>query len=75
VATVYSAWLIYAAGLTYLLMVTLLYALGIIFYIIAKKEKGDKVTFAGGEKITVIIVTAAAILAVILMAMGKISPL
>jgi preprotein translocase subunit SecG len=56
-------------------MVTLLYALGIIFYIIAKKEKGDKVTFAGGEKITVIIVTAAAILAVILMAMGKISPL
>lgn len=75
VATVYSAWLIYAAGLTYLLMVTLLYALGIVFYIIAKKEKGDKVTFAGGEKVTVIIVTAAAILAVILMAMGKISPL
>jgi arginine:ornithine antiporter/lysine permease len=75
VATVYSAWLIYAAGLTYLLMVTLLYALGIVFYIIAKKEKGDKVAFTGGEKITVIIVTAAAILAVILMAMGKISPL
>lgn len=38
-ATLYGAWLVYAAGMEYLLLSMILYALGIVFYVWARKEK------------------------------------
>jgi len=42
VATIYGIWLVYAAGPTYLLMAALLYAPGIIFFVIARRETDQK---------------------------------
>lgn len=41
-ASIYGVWLIYAAGLDYLLMSMVLYAPGLLFYLWAKMERGDK---------------------------------
>jgi len=38
IASCYAIWLVYAAGLTFLLLSCILYAIGIIFYIWAKRE-------------------------------------
>ncbi|MCE3267961.1 MAG: arginine-ornithine antiporter [Burkholderiales bacterium] len=46
VAVIYGFWLIYAGGLKYLVFSTLLYTVGTIFYVIARKEQG-KTVFAG----------------------------
>lgn len=42
IASIYGVWLIYAAGLDYLLMSMVLYTPGLIFYLWAKMERGDK---------------------------------
>ncbi|MDW5317494.1 arginine-ornithine antiporter [Rhizobium sp. PL01] len=42
VATIYGIWLVYAAGPTYLFMAALLYAPGIIFFVIARRESDQK---------------------------------
>ncbi len=42
VATLYGAWLVYAAGPNYLLMCALLYAPGILIYGWARKARGEK---------------------------------
>ncbi|MCF1439182.1 MAG: hypothetical protein LPD71_10685, partial [Shewanella sp.] len=41
-ASVYGFWLLYAAGLQHLLMTSLLYLPGLAFYIIAKRENGER---------------------------------
>jgi arginine:ornithine antiporter / lysine permease len=43
VATVYCAWLLYAAGLKYLLLSALLYAGGVMLYALAKKQRSEAV--------------------------------
>ncbi|WP_332397116.1 basic amino acid/polyamine antiporter [Vibrio metschnikovii] len=49
-ATLYGAWLLYASGLHYLLLSSLLYLPGIAFYIKAKREQGVQ-PFLGREKL------------------------
>lgn len=39
IATIYSIWILYAAGLDYLLLTALLYALGILLFVYAQKER------------------------------------
>ena len=41
--TLYAIWLLYAAGLTYLLFVGLFYLLGTPFYVVARKQAKEKV--------------------------------
>ncbi|STD05833.1 Arginine/ornithine antiporter [Dermatophilus congolensis] len=41
--TIYAFWLLYAAGLTYLLYVGLFYLIGTPFYVVARKKSGLKV--------------------------------
>ncbi|HYW77030.1 MAG TPA: arginine-ornithine antiporter [Gammaproteobacteria bacterium] len=74
VATVYGIWLVYAAGLAYLLMVALLYAPGIIFYVVARRQN-QKRLFNVWEILIAIGLVAAAIIAAVLIARGTISPL
>ena len=74
VATIYGLWLVYAAGLDYLLMCAVLFAPGILVYAKARKEHGQSV-FVGAEIIIAIVIVGLAVLAGWLMWTGKISPL
>lgn len=73
-ATLYSVWLIYAAGMSYLLMTAILYMPGILVYVKARKEHGVK---AFGRKYEIPLaacIVIASIVAAYLMATGKIAP-
>jgi arginine:ornithine antiporter/lysine permease len=74
VATIYGCWLIYAAGLAYLLMVALLYAPGIIVYWIARRETGKQL-FKPLEALLAVGLVIVAIVAAWQMWTGAISPL
>lgn len=63
VASIYGAWLVFAAGVNYLLLTMILYALGILFYIWARKEQKKRV-FTPIEIVLAIVVVGLAILAV-----------
>lgn len=73
-SALYGVWLVYAAGLDYLLMVSILYAFGIPFFIWAKKENKKQV-FTKKELLFAIFLIASCCLAFFLMANGTISPL
>lgn len=74
IATIYGAWLVYAAGPAYLLMVALLYAPGILFYWSVKRQRGEA-PFTGVEALLASGLFIAAAVAVWLMWRGVISPL
>jgi arginine:ornithine antiporter/lysine permease len=74
IATIYGIWLVYAAGLLYLLMCAILFAPGILVYAKARKEQGVRI-FTGVEAVIAIALVAAALLAAWLMWTGQISPL
>jgi arginine:ornithine antiporter/lysine permease len=73
VATLYGLWLVYAAGLTYLLMCTVLFVPGILVYVMARREHGEKV-FTGVEAVVAGVLILLGILTAYLLAIGRISP-
>ena len=73
-ATIYGLWLIYAAGLDYLLMCAVLFAPGILVYLKARSERGEKL-FSGVEMIIAAAIVVLAVVAGWLMWTGQISPL
>ncbi len=74
IATIYCAWLIYAAGFNFILMSTLFYAVGIPFYIIAQKERNkNQKVFKKFELIIAIIFVIAAIVTIYLISTNKLS--
>jgi arginine:ornithine antiporter/lysine permease len=73
-ATIYGLWLVYAAGLSYLLMCAILFAPGILVYMRARRERG-KPAFVGFESALAILIVLLAVVAAYLMWTGKISPL
>jgi arginine:ornithine antiporter / lysine permease len=74
VATIYGLWLVYAAGLSYLLMCAVLFAPGILVYLKARTERGEKL-FSGPEMIIAAAIVVLAGVAGWLMWTGQISPL
>lgn len=74
IATLYGAWLVYAAGTTYLLMAAMLYAPGILVYVWARRENGAKI-FTPIEVVLAIALVATGLLAAWLIWTGSISPL
>lgn len=74
IATIYGIWLVYAAGLQYLLMCAILFAPGILVYAKARKEQGGRI-FTGVEAVIAIVLVAVALLAAWLMWTGRVSPL
>lgn len=62
-ATIYGIWLLYASGLTYLLLSTVLYVPGLYFYISAKREQGET-PFIGKEQLGACALSIVALLAV-----------
>ncbi len=72
--TIYGMWLIYASGLTSLLITAILYAPGTIVYIKAKSEKGEKCFDNTRDKVILGFLIAMAILSLILIFNGTINP-
>lgn len=72
VSSAYAAWLVYAAGLQYLALVTILYALGIFIFVRVKKEAGVFV-FQGFEKGLATLIGLAGIAALFLLTTGQLS--
>ncbi|HEY9212271.1 MAG TPA: basic amino acid/polyamine antiporter, partial [Ancylobacter sp.] len=73
-ATVYGLWLVYAAGPAYLFMCAVLYAIGIPFYIWARRETAQR-TFQPAEAILALALLAVGIFAAYEMWTGAVSPL
>ena len=73
-ATIYGLWLVYAAGVHYLLMCAVLFAPGIAVYLKARKERGER-AFTPREAALALGIGVLAVVAAVLMLTGKISPL
>ncbi|CAN7706728.1 arginine-ornithine antiporter [Phyllobacterium sp. LjRoot231] len=73
-ATVYGLWLVYAAGPSYLFMCAILYAPGLLFYVLARRETGQRV-FHPIEAFLAIALVLVGMLAAYEMWTGTISPL
>ncbi|MCW2243108.1 arginine-ornithine antiporter [Azospirillum canadense] len=73
-ATAYGLWLVYAAGLQYLLMCAVLFAPGILVYARARRDCGER-AFTGVEMVIAALIAILAVLAAWLMWTGTISPL
>lgn len=72
--SIYGLWLIYAGGLECLLITSILYAPGIIIYMIGKKEKKEKFF---NNKIDIAIacaIVSLAVISIVCLATGKINP-
>jgi len=73
VATLYGLWLVYAAGLEFLLMAMLLFAPGLIIYAIACRQRNVR-AFAGIDLLVAIAILGLALVALYLIWTGAISP-
>jgi arginine:ornithine antiporter/lysine permease len=68
---VYALWLIYAAGLNYLLMALIFMAVGIPVFIWARKQSApEEPAFSAGERFAAGILVVAALFAIYAMAVG-----
>lgn len=73
VASVYSAWLIYGAGMKFLLLTTILYAVGIFVYWRAQKENHQTPLFTKPEAVFALFISVMAIWAIIDLILGVIT--
>ena len=71
-AVVYCAWLLYAAGLKYLLLSALLYAPGAAIYLLAKKQRAER-AFTGREQAILAVLLLVAIASAYLLWAGRLS--
>lgn len=72
-ATLYGLWLVYAAGLEFLLMAMLLFAPGLFVYAVACRQQGKR-PFTGVDLVLALAIVILAILALYLILTGAISP-
>ena len=70
VATVYSAWLVYAAGPVYLLLTALVYVPGLAVHALARRRRGLPVYAGAGEQVVAVLLLAAAFVTLWLIAGG-----
>jgi len=71
-ASVYCLWLLYAAGLKYLLLSALLYAPGAALYLLAKRQRAER-AFTGREWLILAGLLLLALFAPWLLATGQLS--
>lgn len=71
-AAVYCVWLLYAAGLKYLLLSALLYAPGAVIYIVAKRQR-DQRPFTAAETALLVLFVVLAAVAAYLLWMGRLN--
>ena len=73
VGTVFYLWAIWVSGIDYFLLCLIVYLLGIVLYIQARKALGVKKLFASGELVLLLLVVAGAILALVRLFTGQIA--
>ena len=73
IGSIYGIWMLYSGGLSYLLITTVLYALGIIVYILGRKERGEK-PFKGYEGAVAIGILVLAVISIVMMINGSLNP-
>ena len=74
IASIYTIWLVYAAGLKYLLLCAILYAVGIIVYYFAKKQNNPNAkAFQGKDMFIAIFILLAAVFAIYSLVTGSIT--
>jgi arginine:ornithine antiporter / lysine permease len=71
-AAVYCAWLLYAAGLKYLLLAALLYAPGAVLYIVAKRQRSETI-FSAREWVVLVLLAGLATVAAYLLSVDQLS--
>jgi arginine:ornithine antiporter/lysine permease len=71
-ASVYCAWLLYAAGLKYLLLSALLYAPGAAIYLLAKKQRAER-AFTGREQVVLALLLLLAAASAYMLWSGRLS--
>jgi arginine:ornithine antiporter / lysine permease len=71
-ACVYCTWLLYAAGLKYLLLSALLYAPGAAVYLLAKKQRSER-AFTGREQVIVAVLLLVAVASAYMLWSGRLS--
>lgn len=71
IASIYGVWLVYAAGIDYLLLTMILYAPGVLVYKFSQGE--TKVEFKQSEKIAAVVILVLAVWAVVQLINGNIS--
>lgn len=72
IAVVYTLFLLYAAGLKYLLVSLIVYAPATVLYVMARRERGER-AFAPAEWAVFAVTVAGAVLGVVFLATGRIS--
>jgi arginine:ornithine antiporter/lysine permease len=73
-ATAYGIWLVYAAGLSFLLMTAILFVPGILVFAVGRRQAGGPL-FGLGDALIAVVIVVLAVLAVWLIVQGTISPL
>ena len=71
-AVVYTAWLLYAAGMKFLLLSAVIYAPGTVLFLLARREQHSKV-FTLTEKVVFAAAAMAAVIAIVRLASGSIA--
>ena len=71
-ASVYCAWLLYAAGLKYLLLSALLYAPGAAIYLLARRQRAER-AFTRGELVVLVVLLLVAMASAWLLWAGRLS--
>lgn len=72
--SIYGAWLLYASGVTYILISALLYGPGTLLYIYTKKEQNEQFLPKTIDKASFVIMAIAFVLSIIMLAKGVIHP-
>jgi arginine:ornithine antiporter/lysine permease len=72
IATIYTAFLLYAAGLTFVLLSFVLLAPGTVLFVMARREQGKRV-FSGRELVIFVISIAGAVAGIVALATGAIA--
>lgn len=70
--SVYSVWLLYAAGLQFILLSTIVFALGIPVFWYSQKQKNQPRVFTRNEGVAAVVLVAAAVASVVLIANGTV---
>lgn len=74
IGTIYGVWLLYASGLVGILISALLYAPGLVVYILGKKERNEKYLASVFDKFLAGLILILAVLSLILILTGQIHP-
>lgn len=73
IGSIFYLWAIWASSIDYFLLCLIVYLLGIVFYIQARKEKGVLKVFSSKEKILLVLVVGGAVVALFRLFTGQIS--